>query len=58
VILIPDLLGEVLADEGFGASGELRPSLEVLWGLEVSTAGGAARFAGGLGDTLGRVAAH
>lgn len=65
MVLIPDVLGQVLADEGLGALGELRPAGEIFWLLEVSSAhdsafGSFASGTGGFGlrDTLGGVAAH
>lgn len=58
VVLVPDVLGQVLAHEGGGTIGELRPALEVLRSLEVGAAHGATSFGGGLSDTLGGVTAH
>jgi hypothetical protein len=56
VIRLPDILGEVLADERLAVSRELGPAGKILRGLEVRTALGTA--SGGVGDTSGRVATH
>ena len=58
VVLLPDVLGEVLAHEGGATIRELRPALEILRSLEVGTAHGATGFGGGLSDALGGVTAH
>ncbi len=60
MVLVPDVLGEVLGDERFAVSGELRECLEVFRSLQlVGADGSAGRALGvGLGYALGGVAAH
>ena len=57
VVLVPDVLSEVLADEGLGASGERGKSSEVIRGGEVVTGLAGASLAS-LRNALGGVAAH
>ena len=56
VVGLPDVLSEELADEGFGASGELGPACDILRLLKVWTGSGTA--GSGIRDTGRRVATH